>query len=134
MTNYKKWTPQERTKSLNLTNKAKRLGLLMPGDCCERCNQKEGIIQWHNENYDVTLDILGKAFTEEKRKTLTQDEIDKCQAVLFTWCWRCHMMFHSYKRNPKSVEAYFHRIDVLGEQDAPVIKHNFNKLKEDYNV
>jgi len=133
MRSYKKWSKEDRQKSLRLTNRAKSLGLLKPKSKCQRCGQDKGIIHWHNENYDITLSILGNAFDIEKRDYLTDDEVEMCETALETLCWRCHMMHHSIYRAPEQVRKYFEEIQN-GKQYPPVYKHDFGILRREHNV
>lgn len=133
MSSYKKWSKEERLKSLKLTKKLRAYNILRPDKCCNRCGQDKGIIHWHNENYDITLEVLGNAFITEKRKYLTDEEIVKVKTALETLCWRCHMMHHSQRRAPLMVEKYFNEIRQ-GKQYPPVYQHNFKALREDHNV
>ncbi len=133
MRSYKKWSKEDRLKSLRLTNKAKRLGLLTPATSCNRCGQSEGIIHWHNEDYDITLSVLGKAFDVEKRKYLTDDEVSECGKALETLCWRCHMMHHSFFKGKDTAKKYFEEISN-GKVYPPVLRRNFDVSKKDHSV
>lgn len=125
MKSYKKWSAEERQRSLALTNRAKRLGLIPPATKCSICGQSEGIIQYHNENYDATLQyvpklLLGTA-TDEERKAIAE--------ALVPLCWRCHMVHHSMHRNKEAVERYFAEVRG-GKRYPPVYRHDFEILKE----
>ncbi len=132
MKNYKKWTPEFRRASLKLTNKAKELGWIKNPKQCNRCKQTEGIIHLHNEDYDITYYTLKEVF-ERFFIEINPDELKNIKSVLEPLCWRCHMMHHSVRRNPTSVEKYFKEIE-MGKQYPPVYKHNFEILNKDHNV
>ena len=111
MKNYKIWSEKERRQSLIKTKAAIATGAIPKAEelGCEWCGQKEGIIDYHNENYSHPTKYL---------KAL---------------CWRCHMIHHSMYRNPEAFKKYFQRV-AEGEQDPPVYKRDFNILREDYGI
>lgn len=132
MASYKHWSSEFRNKSYSLTTRAKKLGWIKAQDKCERCGQEEGIIHLHNEDYDVTYNTLREVF-DRKPVSITEEEKTNVNAVLFVWCWRCHMMHHTMHRNPVKVKEYFAAVDA-GKIFPPVLKHDFNILKVDHNV
>lgn len=125
MNSYKKWSGEERTKSLKLTNKAKKMGLLEEPKKCRVCGQEKGILHTHNKDYDVTLAYVPKMLDG----TATEEEIAKIKDVLVPICWRCHMIYHAYWRNPAAYKKYFDEVKN-GKMYPPVYKHDFNVLKE----
>ena len=56
-------------------------------------------------------------------------EISQIHKALVPICWRCHMILHSYHRNPSAYKKYFQEVKD-GIQYPPVYKHNFDILKE----
>ena len=132
MKSYKKWTPEFRTASLKLTNKAKQMGWIPDPKKCNRCNQTDGIIHLHNEDYDITLYTLEEVFNRFPIE-ITSEELKKVNDVLEPLCWRCHMMHHSIRRNKYAVEKYFKEVEQ-GKQYPPVFKHDFTILNRDHNV
>jgi hypothetical protein len=125
MKSFKKWSAEERERSLKLTNQAKRMGLLEEPKQCRCCGQTEGILHTHNKNYDVTLSLVPKMITG----TATEDEVRQVKEVLVPICWRCHMIYHSKYRNIAAYERYFAEIKA-GKQYPPVYRHDFEILKE----
>jgi hypothetical protein len=109
MKSYKGWSAEQRMESFRKTMKAIEDGVIPKAHTCNRCGQKEGIIQYHNEDYSDPIKYLEML------------------------CWRCHMMHHSKKRNPEAVANYFREV-AEGKQYKPVYKHNFDILKIDHNV
>lgn len=132
MHKYKKWSADFRRKSLNLTNRAKRRGWIPEPRVCRRCNQDEGIIHLHNEDYDVTLYTLQEVF-ERKPVEITEQELKDINLVLEPLCWRCHMIHHSKFRAPEKCAEYWDDIKQ-GVWFPPVYKHNFNILKEEHGI
>lgn len=122
---YKKWSGQERQKSLALFNKAKKMGLISEPTKCRVCGQEKGILHTHNKDYDVTLEILPKMI----EGVATAEEVEKVNDVLVPICWRCHMVYHSYYRNKDAYKRYFDEVKS-GKMYPPVYKHDFNILKE----
>lgn len=132
MKHYKGWSPEFRKESLKLTNRAKTMGWIQNPCKCRRCGQEKGILQLHNEDYDVTYYTLREVFNRFPIE-ITQEEIDKLEVVLEPLCWRCHMMHHSVGRNRQAVEQYFEEV-ANGKQYPPVFRHDFEILKRDHNV
>jgi hypothetical protein len=132
MKSYKKWSAADRSRSLKLTKAARKYGWIQDPKKCNRCKQTEGIIHLHNENYDVTLNILEDVFSRFPVE-ITKAELDRVHAVLEPLCWRCHMMHHSTRRNKYAVEKYFNEIKQ-GKQYPPVYRHDFTILNKDHNV
>lgn len=123
---WRKWSGEERTKSFNMTAKALRKGLIPFASQCRVCGQTEGILMYHNKNYDVTLAFLPKLLAG----TASPEEIDAIREVLVPLCWRCHMIYHSYWRNPAAYKRYFAEVKA-GKMYPPVYKLNdWDKLKE----
>ena len=85
---YKGWTAQERNASYRKTKKAIKDGIIPPPEelGCKRCGQKKGIIHYHNHDYSDPIKYLEPL------------------------CWRCHMIEHSSRRNPKACEDYWESI------------------------
>lgn len=129
MKKFKKWTPEERNRSLQLTKRARSLGLLSVPCKCTVCGQTEGIIQSHNTNYDVTLLNVPKMLDG----SATPGEIADVNKVLKHLCWRCHQMYHSQFRAPYEVRKYFQEIKN-GRKWPPVFKHDFGILRRDHNI
>lgn len=125
MNNYRKWTGAQREKSYRLFCKAKDMGLIEAPHKCEICGQTKGILMTHNTNYNVTLSYLPRLLDG----TANEKEKAQIQEVLIHVCWRCHMILHSYHRNPTAYKNYFHEVKN-GAQYPPVYKHNFDILKE----
>lgn len=125
MRTYKKWSGEERLRSLGLTNKAKKLGLISEPTKCNRCGQTEGILQLHNHDYDITLSIVPKMIDG----TASKSEIQLVNDTLECLCWRCHMMLHSEHRAMEAVKKYFYEVSK-GKKYPPVFKHDFNKLHD----
>jgi len=109
MKSYKGWSPAQRYESLAKTKQAIKDGIIPKPTICNRCNQDKGIIHYHNHDYSHPVNYL---------------------EVL---CWRCHMMFHSSYRHPKSVAAYFKEINE-GKQYPPVYRHDFTILDEHFTI
>lgn len=130
---YKKWSKEEREKSYAMTKKAQELGWIKKPCKCQFCGQDKGIIHLHNENYDVTLDILGEALQRKPKPRISKEEKEAIDEVLWEVCWRCHMIHHSYYRNPQACEEYWKEIEA-GDQYPPVFKHDFSILKRDHNI
>jgi len=132
MRQYKKWSPEFRQKSLNLTNRAKTRGWIQEPKECRRCKQTEGILHLHNEDYDVTVNILTDVFARP-RPVPTEEEKAQLAEVLEPICWRCHMIHHSEHRAPEQVAKYKAEIEA-GKQYPPVYKHNFWILKKEHDI
>lgn len=125
MNSYQKWSPQDRTKSLKLYNKAKKMGLLVLPTKCRRCGQEEGTIEHHNHNYDISLEVLPKIIDG----CATQEDKDRLYEVLEPLCWRCHFMFHNSHRWEKKVAEYFERVRK-GEKFPPMYRRKTKPLKK----
>lgn len=125
MNGFQKWSGEERQKSLALTNQATRMGLLDKPKKCRVCGQDKGILHTHNKDYDVTLAYVPKMIDG----TATEEEIKAVKDALVPICWRCHMIYHSYRRNPAAYRKYFDEVKN-GKMYPPVYKHDFNILKE----
>ena len=87
----------------------KELGLPDKPEECDLCSQSEGVLQWHNEDYDHPINDL------------------------WGLCWRCHMMWHSRRRAPDQVREYFKAVNE-GVKFAPVYKHDFGILWREHGV
>jgi len=109
MKSYKGWTAEQRMESLKKTKAAIRRGEIPPPTKCNRCGQTEGIIQYHNENYNHPTKYLEPL------------------------CWRCHMVLHSEHRAPEACKKYWEEIKN-GKQYPPVFKHNFKILRRDHDI
>lgn len=125
MNNYKKWTGAQRDESFRLFSKAMQAKLIKSPKKCKICGQTKGILMTHNRDYDVTLNYLPKLLAG----TASEREKAQIRQVLIPLCWRCHMILHSYHRNPTAYRKYFHEVKI-GKQYPPVYKHDFNILKE----
>ena len=125
MNGYKKWDGTQRQESLKLFNLAKKAGLIESPKECKICGQTKGILMTHNKNYDVTLSYLPKLLDGKANEM----EISQIHKALVPICWRCHMILHSYHRNPSAYKKYFQEVKD-GIQYPPVYKHNFDILKE----
>lgn len=125
MKSFKKWSAQDRQKSLKLTNEAKKLGLIEEPKKCRACTKEKGIIHSHNKDYDVTLELVPKLITG----TATEEEKAKIKDALVPLCWRCHMIYHSKHRNMSAYKKYVDEV-TNGKIYPPVYKHNFEILKE----
>lgn len=130
---YKKWSKEERSLSYRLTKKAQSLGWIKEVKECEKCKQNKGIIHLHNENYDVTLEILSIALKRKPQPTISEEEKEQINQVLWVLCWRCHLILHSYWRNPNACIEYWKEIKA-GKQYPPVFKHDYSILKKDHNI
>ena len=75
MKDYKGWSSNFRSASLKLTNRAKKEGWIQNPIKCNRCGQTEGILQLHNEDYDITFYTLEKVFNRSPL-TITKEEWD----------------------------------------------------------
>lgn len=129
MRDFEKWSAADRQKSLTLTNRAKRLGLIYNPTKCEICGQTEGILHHHNSNYDVTLSIVPKMLIG----SATDEEILEVKKVMHEICWRCHMMYHSQHINMSAVNSYFRSIKD-GAKYPPVFKHDFSILAREHGI
>lgn len=107
----KEWTKKQRNDSYEQTKIMIREGSIPDAKLvgCERCGQKDGIIHYHNHDYDSPYKYL--------------------EAL----CWRCHLMLHSEKRNPKAVERYFEEI-ASGKQYPPVYRNDLGILSREHGV
>ena len=132
------WTGAERQKSYGYTKRCFDLGLLPKATKCEVCGQEKGILQVHNENYTITLNVAPKLLNG----TATEEEVKQINECLKHLCWRCHMIYHSYHRNPRAVINYFARFKnkdgifdgKTGSPDAPVFRHDYSILRRDYGI
>ena len=126
---YKKWSKEERAFSYNLTMAAAKLGWIKDRTACERCTQDRGIIHLHNEDYDVTLEVLQVALLDRDPPNISEDEKKRVNDALEVLCWRCHMIHHSAHRNPVACERYWAEVKA-GKIYPAVYKHNFSVLRE----
>lgn len=109
MKSYKGWTAEERRKSLILTKKA-IASWEIPHQSelwCNRCGQKKWIIDYHNENYSHPTKYLEPL------------------------CFRCHIIHHSERRNPKMCKLYWERIKEWKVYE-PVFTRSFEIFKTEY--
>lgn len=106
-----RWTAQQRRASLYQTKKAIRNGEIPPAKelGCNRCGQTEGIIEYHNDNYDDPVKYLEPL------------------------CFRCHMIHHSFHINPTACAKYWMEIGQ-GKQYPPLFKRNFWALKNENGI
>jgi hypothetical protein len=80
---YQRWTAKERDKSARITKMMIEAGQIPPAIVCVLCGQTEGIIEYHNTNYDDPAKYL------------------------LPLCYRCHMIHHSYHINPEKCVQYW---------------------------
>ena len=108
---YKQWSPEHRRASLEKTKLAIASGLIPEAKKlgCNRCKQKEGIIEYHNCNYDHPTKYL--------------------EAL----CYRCHMMIHNFHNNPQAVFEYFEEV-WRGKCYEPVFKRDYYKIMYQHGV
>lgn len=85
----------------------------------------------HNNDYDVTLDILGAYYSNGT--LISIEDMVRLNEALEEMCWRCHMIHHSIRRNPTACSLYWEEI-VKGKVFDPVLKHNFNILKDQHGI
>lgn len=76
---------------------------------CERCGQKDGIIHYHNHDYDHPYEHL--------------------EAL----CWRCHLVLHSEKRSPEAVANYWEEIES-GIVYPPVYRNDLGILRREHGI
>ena len=122
MRDYKKWTAKERNRSLYLTRKAKALGLIEEPKKCRFCGRENGILHYHNTDYDVSLDVLPKLI----KGVATSDELKMLEETFIPVCRTCHMMIHRAEKNPKASEVYFEKVKAAC-QPSPVCPKNANR-------
>lgn len=108
MGSYKGFSGLQRMACHTLILRAVSDGLIPPATECARCGQKEGILQYHNENYDQYMDVE-------------------------RLCWRCHMIHHSDHRCPVACAKYWETIKA-GHQWPPVYRHDFTILARDHGI
>jgi len=111
MKSYKGWTAEERRKSLILTKRAIAEWKIPPANelWCNRCWQKEWIIDYHNENYSHPTKYLEPL------------------------CFRCHIIHHSQRRAPEACKKYWEEIKN-GKQYPPVYKRDMSIFRKDNNI
>lgn len=76
---------------------------------CARCGQKEGIIHYHNHDYDhpwLHLEPL---------------------------CWRCHLILHSWNRDQEACQRYWDEI-AAGKQYPPVMQNDLGILRREHGI
>lgn len=129
MKDYKKWTVAERSRSLALTRKCKKLGLIPHPSRCRFCGQENGILHHHNIDYDVSLEVQPKLING----TATAEERKRLDDILIPVCWTCHMMLHRGETHPKSAEVYFAGV-ANGMQPAPVYKPTEWRVLDKYMI
>lgn len=128
MRSYKKWSKEDRLKSLAITNNAKKLGLIQNPKKCNRCGQTQGILHLHNEDYDYTLNELPALI--QRINELTQEEREQIAKCLEPICWTCHMIHHSVHRNKEAHDEYFRKVYEENFIPEPVYKHDFSILRK----
>jgi hypothetical protein len=101
MNDYKQWTAAFRIKSLNLTNRARKQGFVDNPEKCRRCGTAYGKLHLHNEDYDVTTNVLSAVFSRTP-PSITPEEREQVAAVLEPICWRCHRDHHRAHREAAS--------------------------------
>ena len=96
---FKQWIAKERDASYHLTKKAIEKGLIPPANTlgCNRCKQKDGIVDYHNYDYSHPTEFL--------------------EAL----CYTCHMVLHNFHNNPQGCMDYWDRV-FRGSQSTPVFK------------
>ena len=105
------WTEKERKASFEKTQNAINSGKLMaPDDLgCNRCRQKQGLIDYHNHNYSNPIMYLEPL------------------------CNRCHLVLHAKRVCNKEVEEYFEGV-THGKQWPPVFTRNLSVLWRDHGI
>lgn len=76
---------------------------------CNRCGQREGIIQSHNHDYDSPFNYLEHL------------------------CWRCHMVYHSEHFAPEQCDEYWRTV-AEGKVWPPVFRSDFGVLARDHGI
>jgi len=114
---FKQWSAAERRASAWKTKKAIEDGTIPPPEDlgCNRCGQKQGILQYHNHDYSDPVKYLEPL------------------------CWRCHMILHSTHINSQACQEYWDNIWLcrFQEQSAPfkpVYKLDFIILRRDHSI
>lgn len=105
---YKGFSGHQRMACHTLILKAVSDGLIPPATECNRCHQKQGILQYHNEDYDQYMDVE-------------------------RLCWRCHMILHSERRCPVACAKYWEAI-AHGACWPAVHRHDFGILARDHGI
>lgn len=105
------WTESERSASLRKTKAAIDEGKLLHPEVlgCNRCKQKQGLIDYHNHNYETP------------------------DTHLEPLCYRCHLVLHAERKCPKEVEEYFDGV-AQGNQWPPLFTRNLSVLWRDHGI
>jgi len=102
MAGFRKWTEEQRNASYRKTVLAIKNGEIPKAAelGCNRCKQKEGIVEYHNNNYDHPTDYLEPL------------------------CYTCHMVLHMAHKFPTATNDYWSAI-FSGHQYPPVHSRTF---------
>jgi len=107
----RRWTREERFASYVQTQAAIENGDIKPPTelGCNRCEQKQGILQYHNHDYSDPIKYLEPL------------------------CFRCHQVLHAEWHSPKECQLYLEGV-VLGSQWPPIHKSDFYILWRDHGI
>lgn len=105
----RRFSPTERRQSAMKTYAARDRGEIPWPTECNRCGQREGIIQMHNHDYADPINFLEHL------------------------CWRCHMVHHSEHFAPQQCDAYWKSV-AEGKVWPPVMRSNFAILASDHGI
>ena len=91
--------------------KAMKFGKILPPEVlgCNRCKQKQGIIDYHNHDYSDLLKFLEPLY------------------------FRCHLVLHAERKCPKEFEEYFEGV-TYGDQWPPLFKRDLTVLWRDHGI
>lgn len=106
MNPYNDFTSAERTRALRWLNIEYAAGRRTRPTSCEVCQQTEGVIEAHSENYSFPYGPHIGAHS---------------------LCYRCHMMIHCRFKNPKAWAAYRTQMRN-GVTFAPMLSRSFPRF------
>lgn len=109
-----------------MTRRLRKMGVIPSPTICRVCGQKNGIIQYHNTDYDVSLEVQPKMLNN----TATEEDVKRLQEVLLPVCWRCHMMIHKKEHHPLSYEKYMQEINSGVRFDPVFVQNDWHKLDQ----